>query len=135
MGDSGVTTGGSSRLRLGAEIVWTALRVRRLVRRNDLPAAVASCRGDERQAVSEPSHGEVVRVGRAVRQILGVLPGDSSPLVSSLVVIAVLARRGIDTSLVIGVRDDASLPPQAWVEVGEGPTAPMRQKFAQLVAL
>jgi hypothetical protein len=135
MGDSRISTSGASRLSLGAEIVWTALRVRRLVRRNDLPAAVASCRGDERQAVSELSHGEVVRVGRAVRQVVGMLPGDSSPLVSSLVVIAMLARRGIDTSLVIGVREDTSLPPQAWVELGEARTATVRPKFAQLVAL
>lgn len=135
MGDSPANAGAFSRLRLRAEIVWTALRVRRLVRRNDLPAAVASCRGEERQPAAVPAPGEVVRVGRAVRQIVGVLPGDSSPLVSSLVVIAVLARRGIDTSLVIGVRDDASLAPQAWVEVGEPRGAPVRGKFAQLVAL
>ena len=75
-----------------------------------------------------------MRVGRTVREIVGRLPGDSSPLVSSLVLIAVLARRGVDTSLVIGVRDGAELAPQAWVEVGE-PTAPVRRKFAQLVAL
>ena len=77
----------------------------------------------------------MVRVSRAVRQILGVLPGDSSPRVSSLVLIAVLDRRGIDTSLVIGVRDGVALAPQAWVEVGETPAAPRRETFAQLVAL
>ena len=76
----------------------------------------------------------MVRVSRAVRQILGVLPG-SSPLVSSLVLIAVLDRRGIDTSLVIGVRNGAALAPQAWVEIGETPAAPRRQKFARLLAL
>jgi hypothetical protein len=75
----------------------------------------------------------VVRVGRAVRQIVGRLPGDSRPLVSSLVLIAVLARRGVDASLVIGVRD--GFDALAWVEVGDMPPVPLREKFAQLVAL
>ena len=136
MGDSGASPArGSSRLRLAAEIVWTAVRVRRLVRRSDVPTAVACCRAEGRRSIPALPEGEVVRVSRAVRQILGVLPGDSSPRVSSLVLIAVLDRRGIDTSLVIGVRDGVALAPQAWVEVGETPAAPRREKFAQLVAL
>ena len=80
-----------------------------------------------------PSQDEVVRVGRAVRHIVGRLPGDSRPLVSSLVLIALLARRGVVASLVIGVRD--GLEARAWVEVGEVPTVPVKGKFAQLVAL
>jgi len=117
-----------------AQIVWTTIRVRRLVRRNDLRTALARCRPADRQATPAPSQDEIVHVGRAVRQIVGRLPGDSRPLVSSLVLIAVLARRGVDASLVIGVREGDG-DALAWVEVGDVPALSVKGKFAQLVAL
>ena len=76
-----------------------------------------------------------MHVGRAVRQIVGRLPGDSRPLVSSLVLIAVLARRGVDASLVIGVREGEGGDALAWVEIGDVPALSVRGKFTQLVAL
>jgi hypothetical protein len=118
---------------MAAQIVWTTIRVRRLLRRTDLRTAVARCRPADREAVSPASQDDVARVGRAVRHVVGRLPGDSRPLVSSLVLIALLARRGVDASLVIGVRD--GFEARAWVEVGEVPTVPVKGKFAQLVAL
>jgi len=135
MGDSQHHVRRASGPWLLAEITWTALRIRRLVARNDLPVVVARCRREHRQPVAAPSHDDVVRVGRAVRKVLGVLPGDSSPLVTSLVLIAVLARRGVDTSLMIGMRDGAEPAPQAWVELGGLPASALRDKFAHLVSL
>jgi Transglutaminase-like superfamily len=123
-------------LRLAAEIVWTTLRVRRLVRRNGLSGAVESCRAAVPSAGLAPSRDDVVRVGRAVRRTLGVLPGDRRGVVASLVHIAVLARRGVVASLVIGVRADKGLGAHAWVEVGGLPALPAaKDKFAQLLAL
>ena len=121
-------------VRLGAEIAWTTLRVRRLVHRNDLPTALERCRA----AVPHPpvpSRDEVVRISRAVRRTMGVLPGDSRGLVASLVLIAVLARRGVDATLVVG-RPRNGFGAHAWVEVRGLPALPAaKDKFAQLAAL
>ena len=123
-------------VRLGAEIAWTTLRVRRLVHRNDLPTALDRCRTAASRPAPMPSRDDVVRISRAVRRTIALLPGDSQGLVASLVLIAVLARRGVGASLVMGVRPDKESGAHAWVEVGglPAPVAP-KHKFAQLVAL
>ena len=122
-------------VRLGAEIAWTTLRVRRLVQRKDLPTALERCRAAVRQPAPVPSRDEVVRVSRAVRRTMDVLPGDSRGLVASLVLIAVLARRGVDASLVVG-RPRNGFGAHAWVEVRGLPALPApKDKFAQLAAL
>jgi hypothetical protein len=122
-------------VRLGAEIAWTTLRVRRLVHRNDLPTALERCRAAVPQPTPVPSRDDVVRISRAVRRTMGVLPGDSRGLVASLVLIAVLARRGVDASLVVG-RPRNGFGAHAWVEVRGLPALPAaKDKFAQLAAL
>ena len=124
-----------AKLRLRAEIAWTTLRVRRLLRRNDLSAALDRCRNAAARSEPAPSRGEVVRVARAVRRTLGALPGDSRGLIASLVLIAVLARRGLDASLVVG-RPRNGYGAHAWVEVRGLPALPApKDKFAQLAAL
>jgi hypothetical protein len=124
-----------AKLRLRAEIAWTTLRVRRLLRRNDLSAALDRCRSAAARGEPAPSRDDVVRIARAVRRTLGALPGDSRGLIASLVLIAVLARRGLDASLVVG-RPRNGLGAHAWVEVGGLPALPAaKDKFAQLVAL
>jgi hypothetical protein len=124
-----------AKARLGAEIAWTTLRVRRLVQRNDLPTVLERCRAAVSQPVPVPSRDEVVRISRAVRRTLGALPGDSRGLVASLVLIAVLARRGVAASLVVG-RPRNGFGAHAWVEVGGLPALPAaKDKFAHLVAL
>lgn len=124
-----------AKLRLRAEIAWTTVRVRRLLRRNDLSAALGRCRSAAARSEPAPSRDEVVRVARAVRRTLGALPGDSRGLIASLVLIAVLARRGVAASLVVG-RPRNGLGAHAWVEVGGLPALPAaKDKFAQLAAL
>ena len=124
-----------AQLRLRAEIAWTTLRMRRILRRNDLSAALDRCRNVAAPSGPAPSRDEVVRVARAVRRTLGALPGDSRGLIASLVLIAVLARRGLDASLVVG-RPRNGYSAHAWVEVGGLPALPAaKDKFAQLVAL
>ena len=122
-------------VRLGAEIAWTTVRVRRLVHRNDLPTALDRCRAAVRRPAPVPSRDEVVRISRAVRRTMGVLPGDSRGLVPSLVLIAVLARRGVAASLVVGCPRNG-FGAHAWVEVDGLPALPAaKDKFAQLAAL
>ncbi len=68
-----------AKVRLGAEIAWTTLRVRRLVHRNDLPTALERCRAATGQGAPAPSRDEVVRVAssrtenpwRASRRLAG----------------------------------------------------------------
>jgi len=111
------------------------MRVRRVLRRNDLSAALDRCRNAAAPGEPAPSRDEVVRVARAVRRTLGALPGDSRGLIASLVLIAVLARRGVAASLVVG-RPRPGFGAHAWVEVGGLPALPAaKDKFAQLVAL
>lgn len=122
-------------LRLRAEITWTTIRVRRLLRRNDLSAALDHCRNAAAASEPVPARDEVVRVARAVRRTLGALPGDSRGVIASLVLIAVLARRGVASSLVVG-RPRNGYGAHAWVEVGGLPALPAaKDKFAHLVAL
>lgn len=63
-----------------------------------------------------PPHSEARRLGRVVGRVLGVLPTDSRCLIRSLVVTRVLARRGIPSRLVIGVRSKDNFEAHAWVE-------------------
>jgi Transglutaminase-like superfamily len=124
-----------AKLRLRAEIAWTTVRVRRLLRRNDLSATLGRCRGETDQSAPAPARDDVVRVARTVRRTLGALPGDSRGLIASLVLIAVLARRGVDASLVVG-RPRNGFGAHAWVEVRGLPALPAaKDKFAQLAAL
>jgi len=125
----------SANVRLGAEIAWTTLRMRRFVQRKDLPTALERCRAAVHQPTPVPSRDEVARISRAVRRTMGLLPGDSRGLVASLVLIAVLARRGVGASLVVG-RPRNGFGAHAWVEVRGLPALPTaKDKFAQLAAL
>jgi hypothetical protein len=107
------------RASLGLEILAAYIRVRRLLAQERLPAAVA----DLRDGVGgERTDGDMLltglRLGRAVGKTLRVLPADARCLVRSLVLVALLARRGIPASLVIGVKTSPGFAAHAWVEYG-----------------
>lgn len=57
-----------------------------------------------------------LRLGRAVSRTLRLLPTDSRCLVRSLVLTGLLARRGLSSTLVIGVRPEPEFAAHAWVE-------------------
>jgi hypothetical protein len=125
-----------ARAALAGEILTTYLGVRRSLRRHDLPRVLAELRGSTSQGtVAEPvPTGR--RLGRAVRRTLGVLPTDSRCLMQSLVLTKVLARRGIETRLVIAVRPGERFAAHAWVEHGDEPLLPAgAPAFEQLVTL
>lgn len=124
------------RVTLAGEILRTYVGVRRSLRRHDLRQVLAELRvGAPPRADGEPvDTGR--RLGRAVRRTLGVLPTDSRCLMQSLVLTKVLARRGIDTRLVIAVRPGESFAAHAWVEHGDEPLLPAgAPAFEQLVTL
>lgn len=110
------------RLRLTLEVVATYLRVRRLMRRDEPERVVRALRAQ----VSDAAAGVVLerenevfvawRLARAMEKVLKRLPSDSRCLFSSLTLIGMLERRGIDQALLIAVRP-RPFAAHAWVEV------------------
>ena len=109
------------KVRLVGEILALYARVRWHMSRHELPAVVATLRRAQHGA-PPPAADEAVRLGRwyggAVMRSLGRLPFDGRCLVRSLVLLGLLARRGMATTLVIGVRTRPDFSAHAWIEHG-----------------
>jgi hypothetical protein len=123
------------KFRLSAEILVAYARARRALRRRSLPAAAAAMRrsSDQGSCPCENAYGTGLRLGRVVTRVLGVLPRDPRCLSTSLVLTALLARRGIPATLVIGVRPDP-FAAHAWVEHRGRPLlAPATAPFERLL--
>jgi Transglutaminase-like superfamily len=126
---------------LVAEILGTYGRVRWWLFRHDLPRTVEAARtfSSPQPARKRDRRGEQalgLRLGRAVSRTLGVLPADSRCLVRSLVLTRLLARRGIESSLVIAVAVEPEFAAHAWVESDRLPLLPTSGNvYRQLVRL
>jgi transglutaminase-like putative cysteine protease len=105
------------KLSLAAEILVAYARARRALRRGTLPAAAAAMRrvSDRGDSPDEDAYGTGLRMGRIVTRVLRVLPRDPRCLARSLVLTALLARRGVPATIVIGVCPDP-FAAHAWVE-------------------
>lgn len=110
------------RLRLTLEVVGAYLRVRWLMRRDEperaVPALRAHAAGSKSPLGLERENEVFVawRLARAMEKVLTRLPSDSRCLFSSLTLICMLQRRGIDQVLVIATRP-RPFAAHAWVEV------------------
>jgi hypothetical protein len=116
-----------ARLALTWEIVSAYGVAHWSLRRRGLRDALARLRAqDASDGGTEAAHALAVgrRLGRAVRRTLGVLPADSRCLMSSLVLTRLLARRGIDSQLVISVRPGERFAAHAWLEHDGAPLLP-----------
>ena len=126
----------SQKAALATEIVGTYIGVRRLLRRDELAEAVRALRVAGPPA-DTPDGDQLllgIRLGQIVGKTLGVLPADSRCLVRSLVLTSLLVRRGIQSSLVIGVRAEPSFEAHAWVECGGTPLLPPGdERYGRLV--
>jgi len=115
------------RAALIAEVLVTYPMVRWSVRRHDLPSAVAALRAPRRHRVPRgPLDADERRLAAAAVRVLRRLPGDSRCLTRSLVVLAMLARRGVDVRLVLAARPAPTFAAHAWVERGGRPLLPTR---------
>ncbi len=131
------------RERLAAEIIRAYLLVRRTSRGTPIESVLARLRasaGDAATtaAVSDTNGtlAEARRLGRAVSRLLRLLPGDTRCLVRSLVLIHLLARRGVRARLVIGARSAPEFLAHAWVEYGGVPVlSPGDGSFGRLTEL
>jgi Transglutaminase-like superfamily len=115
------------RASLVAEIVVTYALVRWQVRRRDLPTAVAVLRttrprGRRPAALARDDR----RLAAAAERVLARLPGDSRCLTRSLVVLTMLARRGIEVRLILAARPTPTFAAHAWVERAGHPLLPTR---------
>ena len=128
-----------AKARLAAEVIATYARVRHHVRRSDLPSVVARLRG-EAEPLDGPPDGPVyeagLRLARATSRTITKLPVDSRCLMRSLVLTALLARRDVSGTVVIGVRPGEEFGAHAWVELGGRPLLPPDEAiYARLVEL
>jgi hypothetical protein len=120
------------------EVAASYLDARRSLRGVPLGDAVAHLRAVRRDR--GPEHPDAVttgrRLGRAVVRTLPFLPGDTRCLTQSLTLTRLLARRGIESKLVIGVRAGESFAAHAWVEHEGVPLLPAGgEPFERLVTL
>ncbi len=112
-----------AKTRLAIEVAGTYVRVRRHVGDPDLRNVIDMLR-DRPLADAPTAPPDAVslaaRLARATRRTLRLLPGDTRCLAQSLVLSALLARRGVASRLVIGVAPGAQFGAHAWVELPDG---------------
>lgn len=130
------------RAALAVETLLVYSRVRWLLRRHDLPETLRVLRAPLAAGGRAPADPKLelvnsARIGWAVVRTLSVLPSDSRCLMRSLVLTALLARRGIGSTLVIGVRPEPEFAAHAWLEYDGRPVLPAgtRDRDGRLVAL
>jgi len=112
---------------LAVEVLSTYARARWLLWRQDLPSVVVAVEGGRSKPVSAVASSPQrlgTRLGRVTMRCLGALPTDSRCLVRSVVLMALLARRGIASALVIGVRPGTRFEAHAWIERDGQPLLP-----------
>jgi hypothetical protein len=123
-----------NRLRLALEIVAAYAAARRHQRGRPLPETLSALR----RARPQPAAGDPVQTGRnlanPIVRTLTVLPADSRCLIRSLVMTRLLARRGVASTLVLGVSRDRGFEAHAWVEVNGQPVLPTL-RFERLTEL
>lgn len=105
---------------LVVEILAAYVRIRWRLLRSDLPSTLAGVRSSHLREGARSTDPEAQELGkqlaRAVSRTLGSLPFDSRCLLRSLVLVSLLARRGLPASLVIGVVSEPRFTAHAWVE-------------------
>lgn len=125
---------------IGAEILLTYARVRWLLWRHDLPTVVAAIDAEDPAPPPRMEGVTAIKLGarlaRVTTRCLNSLPTDSRCLGQSLVLMALLARRGIASALVIGVRPGSDFGAHAWVEREGLPLLPSGgESYSRLLAL
>ncbi|MDQ3643827.1 MAG: lasso peptide biosynthesis B2 protein [Actinomycetota bacterium] len=97
--------------------------VREVVRRlRDGPVGMQPASPES--APGQAEYESALRLGRAASRTLRLLPTDGRCLMRSLVLTGLLARRGISSTLIIGVRPEPEFSAHAWVEHGGRPLLP-----------
>lgn len=127
------------KLALVAEIAVAYLRARVLLRTRGTATALSTIR--ERYGTRNSGFtaaGELAmgyRLAWVVVRVLRALP-DSRCLIRSIVLVEMLARRGVTSSLVIGVSPGPDFGAHAWVELDSAPLLPPDEwRYARMTEL
>ena len=126
------------RVRLVTEILITYVRARRSLANDDIRSALETLRSTPSEATppSVDPRQMGIRLGRVTARTLGPLPGDSRCLTQSLVLSRLLARRGIESTVVLAVRPGEKFAAHAWVEhEGRPLLEPASEGFGRLVEI
>jgi hypothetical protein len=114
-------TDAATKAALVLEVLGFYVRVRVLLLQGGLVPTVAALRAGVREEIGmDVDASRLLRgraFGRAVVKVLGILPADGRCLMRSLVLTAMLARRGIFSRVVLGVRTEPRFAAHAWVEI------------------
>lgn len=125
--------------RLVAEILAAYLRARQALRRAPIVDVVARLRaggGEGRERDRGDDLEEARSLGWIVVRTMTLLPGDTRCLRRSLVLLQLMAKRGIPGRLVIGTRTSPDFLAHAWIEYrGEPVLSPLEGEFGRLVEL
>jgi hypothetical protein len=133
-----VRRGPGDKAALGVEIVVAYGRAWRELRRASIEQVVERLRppAARPELPGKAEREEARSLGWVVVRTLRFLPGDTRCLRRSLVLLQLLARRGIAARLVIGVRTGPDFLGHAWVECGGVPVlTPLDGSFGRLVEL
>ncbi len=112
---------------LASEILVAYARVRLQMRRGDIRDVVASIRSRPAsgtapvEAASPDDWLTAARLANAVTRTLRPLPTDTRCLSQSLVLLWLLSRRAISSTLVIGAHTHPEFEAHAWIEHGGRP--------------
>jgi hypothetical protein len=115
-------TAPARKLALASEILVVYARVRLHMRRGDIREVVASIRSRSASRTVPPAAGSAeawltaARLANAVIRTLRVLRTDARCLSQSLVLLWLLSRRGIASTLVVGVHTCPEFEAHAWIE-------------------
>ena len=112
---------------LALEVIRAYIQARLLLRRGTLPAALEQLRATDAVEHSETRREDLIegiRLGQVVGRVLRPLPTETRCLARSLVLTRLLARRGVGSKLVIGVRPGETFGAHAWVEADGQPLLP-----------
>jgi hypothetical protein len=118
---------GSAKVRLGVEVLVTYVPLLRLLRSSDVGLMTRACRGARpvgSVVETADSRDLALRLGFVVGRVLEPLPSDSRCLIRALVLLRMLARRGIAADLVIGVKPGPPFEAHAWLEHDGLPVLP-----------
>jgi hypothetical protein len=131
--------GPRARFRLAAEILAAYRLVRRSTGSGPLTDTVEQLRSAPPRSGLPIADGrrEGVRLGRAVTRTLRLVPARTACLTRSLVLLRILAARGVTGQLVISVlpHHEAKLDAHAWVEVDGRPVLPIATDQLRLAVL
>lgn len=123
----------AEKAQLASEIIASCILVRRRLRKLEFPQAVTSIRGGATPWETNSSEAELlgVRLGIVIERVFQIIPGDTRCLTRSLVLLRMLSRRGIEASVVLGVRPSPEFGAHAWVEHAGQPLLPPIENSGQ----